>query len=55
MWAPCVDSFDCGKASNPETGGETVGGKFRRRQTIKVTSRSAEETAGDPIKSIIFN
>lgn len=50
MWAPGDKSLDCGNASNPLGGGMIVGGMFRRRQTINVTSKSAEETKGDPTK-----
>lgn len=51
MWAPLDKSLGCGKTSNPIDGWETGGGKFRRRQTIKVTSKSAEESTCDPTKS----
>lgn len=51
MWAPSDNSCDCGNASNPKAGGEIFGGKCRRRQTIKVVSKSTEETTADPTKA----
>lgn len=50
MCAPSDNSWDCGNLSNPKAGGEILGGKCRRRQTIKVVSKSTEDTTGDPKK-----
>lgn len=50
MFAPSLISLALGSSSNPLLGATTTGGKWRSRRTINVKSKSAEETAGAPVK-----